>query len=151
METENKNLQANSRSACQLRACYKREKDAYRLLAKLRICSLAKGVEIELVCSGCGHRFPTCSLFKIPILGHETWPLAKVTHVLSFHHMRSKLSLFTLCRQRFPRYSQIFKISVFGHETWPRANVPSVAHVLFSTTEGQHRPYFCSTEHYLED
>ncbi len=42
----------------------------------------------------------------------------------------SKLSLFSLYWQRFPRYGPIFKIAIFGHETWPLAKVPEVAHIL---------------------
>ncbi len=40
----------------------------------------------------------------------------------------SKLSLFSLYGQRFPRYVTILKIAIFGHETWPLATVPEVAH-----------------------
>ncbi len=31
---------------------------------------------------------------------------------------RTKLSLFSLYGQRFPRYGPIFKIAIFGNETW---------------------------------
>ena len=46
----------------------------------------------------------------------------------------SKLSLFLLYRQRFPRYKPIFKIAIliFWHETWPSTKVPEVAHILFT-------------------
>ena len=71
--------------------------------------------------------------FKIAIFEHETWPLAKVpevAHILPFYPRGSKLSLFSLYRQQFPRYRPIFKIAIFGHETWPLAKVPEVAHML---------------------
>ncbi len=67
---------------------------------------------------------------KLPSLGNEPWPLAKVpevAHVLSFHRRGSKLSLFLLYGQWFPRYGPIFKIAIFGHETWPLGKVPEVA------------------------
>ncbi len=44
--------------------------------------------------------------FKIAIFEHETWPLAKVlevAHILCLYSRGSKLSLFSLYRQRFPR------------------------------------------------
>ena len=65
--------------------------------------------------------------------GHETWPLAKVpevAHLLSFHPMGSKLSLFLLYGQRFLRYGPIFKLATFELESWPLAKVPEVAHIL---------------------
>ena len=54
------------------------------------------------------------------IFGHEIWQLAKVpdvAHILSFYPSGSKLNLFLLYGQRFPRYELIFKIAIFGHET----------------------------------
>ncbi len=42
----------------------------------------------------------------------------------------SKLSLFSLYGQRFPRYRSIFKIALLGHETWPLTKGPEVAHTL---------------------
>ncbi len=67
------------------------------------------------------------------IIGHETWPLAKfpeVAHTHSFYPKGSKLSLFSVYGQRFPRYGPIFKIAIFGHETWSLAKVPEFAHIL---------------------
>ncbi len=49
----------------------------------------------------------------------------------SFYPMGSKLSLFSLYGERFPRYRTIFKIAIFGHETWLLAKVPEVAHTPF--------------------
>ncbi len=69
-------------------------------------------------------------IFKFAIFGHETWPLAKVpevAHILSFYPKVSKLSLFLVYGQRFPRYRPIFKL---GHETWPLPKVPKNAHIL---------------------
>ncbi len=78
-------------------------------------------------------------IFKIAIFGHKTWPLAKVPQVadiVSFYPKGSKLSLFSLYGQRFPRYGQIFKIAIFGHETWHLAKVPEVAHIMFCYPRG---------------
>ncbi len=41
----------------------------------------------------------------------------------------SKLSIFLLYRQPFPRYRPIFKIAIFGHETWQVAKVQKVVHI----------------------
>ncbi len=76
------------------------------------------------------------TIFEITIFGHETWPLAKVPHILSLYSRESKLSLFWLYGQRFPRYRPIFKIAIFRHETWPLTKDPEIAHSL-STTRGQ--------------
>ena len=54
-------------------------------------------------------------IFKLAILGHETWLLAKVpeiAHMLSFYPSGSKFSLFWLYGQQFPRYGPIFKIAI---------------------------------------
>ena len=78
-------------------------------------------------------------IFKIAIIGHETWPLARVpevANIASFYPRGSKLSLFLLYRKRFPKYRPIFKIGIFGHETWPTAKVPEVAHILSLSTLG---------------
>ena len=59
-------------------------------------------------------------MFQIAIFGNETWPLAKVpevVHILSFYPKGSKLSVFSVYGQRFPRYGPFFKIATFGHET----------------------------------
>ncbi len=50
-------------------------------------------------------------------------------HVYPFYTMGSKLSLFLLDGQRFPRY-KIFKIAIFGYETWPLAKAPEVAYTF---------------------
>ncbi len=63
---------------------------------------------------------------------HETWQVAKVpevAHIDSFDPRGSKLSWFSLYRQRFPRYRPSFKIAIFGHETLPLAKVLEVAHI----------------------
>ena len=86
-------------------------------------------------------------IFKIAISGHETGPLPKVpevAHILSFYPRWSKLSLFSLYRQRFPRYGQIFKIAIFGHETWLLAQIPEVAHIIPSASMGRNWAYFFS-------
>ncbi len=40
----------------------------------------------------------------------------------------SKLSLFLLYGQRFPRYGLISKIAIYGHENWNLRKVPEVAY-----------------------
>ncbi len=71
--------------------------------------------------------------------GHDTWPLDKISEVAQsarsctytlFLPKGSKLSLFSLYGQQFPRYMPIFKTAIFGHETWPFAKVPETAHIL---------------------
>ena len=77
-----------------------------------------------------GHSPSACSASK------STWPLAKVpevAHILSFYPMGSKLRLFLLYGQRFPRLGPIFKIAIFGHETWSLTKDPEVAHWHCST------------------
>ncbi len=54
----------------------------------------------------------------------------EVAYGPSFYPRGSKLSLFSLYGQRFPRYGSIFKIAIFGHKTWPLAKVPEIAHTL---------------------
>ncbi len=51
------------------------------------------------------------------------------TYIL-FLPQGSKVSLFSLYGQWFPRYGPIFKIAIFGHETWPLAKVPELADTL---------------------
>ena len=51
------------------------------------------------------------------IWAYETWPLAKVAHILALYSRGSYLSLFSLYGQRFPTYGPIFKLAIFGHET----------------------------------
>ncbi len=56
-------------------------------------------------------------ILKITIFGHETWNLIKVPEVAygpSFYPRGSKLSLFSLYGQRFPRYGPILKIPYLG-------------------------------------
>ncbi len=58
------------------------------------------------------------------------WPKFQKLHIYSLSNPEgSKLSLFLLYGQRFPRYGPIFKIVIFGHETWQVAKVPEVAHI----------------------
>ncbi len=70
-------------------------------------------------------------IFKIAIFGHETWNLKNVPEVAygpSFYPIGSKLSLFLLYMQLFPRYRPIFKVVIFGHETWNLKKVPQIAY-----------------------
>ncbi len=72
-------------------------------------------------------------IFKIAIFGHEIWSLKKnpkAAHTLSFYPKGSKLSLFSLYGQRFPKYGPILKIAIFGHETWSLTKDPEVAHIF---------------------
>ena len=48
----------------------------------------------------------------------------------------SKMSLFSLYGQRFPRYWQFFKIAIFGQEAFPLAKIPEVAHILSFYAQG---------------
>ncbi len=63
------------------------------------------------------------------------WNLAisqvpEILHIPTFYPRGTKLSLFSLYGQRFPRYGQIFKIDIFGHETRPLAKVPKIVLIL---------------------
>ncbi len=42
----------------------------------------------------------------------------------------SKLSIFSIYGQQFPRCRPIFKIAIFVHQIWPLAKVPEGAHIL---------------------
>ncbi len=66
---------------------------------------------------------------KLPYLGMNLshWP--KLQNVVPFYPTGSKLSLFLLYGQRFPRYGPIFKIVILGHDSWPLAKVSEVAHI----------------------
>ncbi len=85
------------------------------------ISFLPQGVETELifdlwaVVSELRVDFQNCHIW--------IWNLVKVpeaVHILTLYARGlTKLSLFSLYRQWFPRYRVIFKISIFGHETWP--------------------------------
>ncbi len=79
---------------------------------------LPHGSKLSL-CSLYEQRLSRYEIFKIAMLGHETWPLTtdpEVAQILSFYPRGSKLGLFSLYAQRFPRYGPIFKIAIFGHE-----------------------------------
>ncbi len=69
-------------------------------------------------------------IFKIAILRHETWLLAKVpevAHIVSFYRSVSNLSLFSFYGHQFQGYR--FHVHViFGHITWKltkSSNAPS--------------------------
>ncbi len=110
----------------------------FQTFQKLHRCTytlfLPQVVKIELIFTLRAAVSDTQTNFKIAIFGHETCPIGlkvpEVEHILCLCPREggcSKLSLFLLDRQRFPRYG-IFKIAIFGHETWPLAKVPEVAH-----------------------
>ncbi len=96
-----------------------------------------------------GQRFPRYGpIFKIPIFGHETWQVAKVTgvaHVHSFYPKGLKLRLFYLYGQWFPRYWAIFKIVIFGMKLgkWPKFQKLHVYNLDYSRVPN-FTP-FCST------
>ena len=85
------------------------------------------GVEIELIFTLDSYEQQFLRygrIFKIAIFGHETCMAIRQSarsriarYILSFHSRGSKLSLFSLYGQQFPRYGPIFKIAIFGHET----------------------------------
>ncbi len=82
----------------------------------------SRGVEIELI-------------FTLGTAVSEI--RADLLHIYTlFLPTGSKLSLFLLYGQRFPRHGPNFKIAIIGHETWPLAKVPEYAHVPSSTTGG---------------
>ncbi len=57
------------------------------------------------------------------------WPKFQKLHIYPLSTPKgSKLSLFLLYGQRFPRYGPIFKIAIFRHETGQMAKVPEVAY-----------------------
>ncbi len=75
-----------------------------------------KGTSIKLEFIKMAHKRPIKMILKIAIFGHETWPLAKVpevAHILSYTR-GSKLSLFSLYGQRFPRCGQFSKLWYLG-------------------------------------
>ena len=53
-----------------------------------------------------------------------------------FLHKGSKLSLFSLYGQRFPRYRPIFKIAIFRHKTWNLIKAKGVAYGPSFSPEG---------------
>ena len=74
-------------------------------------------------------------LTKLPYLGMKLghWQnLLEVADILSLYPKGSKLTWFSLCGKRFPRYWPIFKISIFGHEIWNFKTGPRVVYVLSS-------------------
>ena len=74
---------------------------------------------------------------KIHQEAHGPWrSLWDPTHTLSVYPRRSKLSLFSLHGQRFPRYGLTFKIPIFGQGIWLLAKVPEVAHTISSYRRG---------------
>ncbi len=140
------NLQANSRFDCQF--WHKREKEAQEVVretAHTGTLFLPQGVEIEFF-SLYGQPFPKYRpILKLIYFGMKLghWESRSCTYTLflpkgikrdslygsctyTFYlpSKGSKLSLFSLYRQQFPRYWPIFNIALFGHETWPLAKVP---------------------------
>ncbi len=85
-------------------------------------------------------------LSKLPYLGMKLghWPKFQRLHIYSLYLRGSKLSLFLLYGQWFPRYGHTFKICIFGHETWQVARVTEVAQYPLSTPWGQNWAYFRS-------
>ncbi len=74
-------------------------------------------------------------------LKRSPWAMSvhgEVAHIYSFYPKGSKLRLFLLYMQRFPRYWPFFKTDTFEHETWPFAKLPEVvAHVLSFYARGE--------------
>ena len=88
--------------------------DHFPKFQKLHIYSISMaGIEIKLIFPLCEQQFPRyVTIFKIAIFGQETWQVSnlvpEVAHILSFYPKGSKLSLFLLYGQWFPRYGPIF-------------------------------------------
>ncbi len=107
------------------------------LQAKFQICMPVFGVKewknhLRVLRFGAISKIQ-CRYKKLPYWGMKPrFCLKRFTEVEygpSFYPKGSKLSLFSLYGQRFPRYGPLFKIAIFGHETWPSTKVPEVAHV----------------------
>ena len=69
-------------------------------------------------------------------IGHDAWSLTKDPEVTSTPGA-SKLGLFSLYGQRFPRYGPIFKIAIilFGHKTWSLTKIQKL-HIYSLSTPG---------------
>ena len=93
---------------------------------KLHTFSIStSGVEIELIFHSMSSSFlDRCRFSKWPYLGMKLGkcPKFQKLHVYPLSTLEgSKLTLFLLYGQRFPRDGPIFKIAIFGHETWQMA------------------------------
>ncbi len=133
-----KNLQANSRSACQF--WHKREKEA--LFAKLHIPSLPQGIayvlrlflpqgfEIKLIFALRSTIFETRANFQNFHIWARNLEFEERSQKLHMYSLStpggSKLSLFLLYGQPFSRYGLMFKISIFGHVIWNFKKAPKV-------------------------
>ncbi len=93
------------------------------------------------------------SEIRVNFQNSHIWPcnlafgkVPDVAYILSFYPNGSKLSLFSLYGQRFPRYGPIFKINVFGHKIWNlKKSSRSCIWILFLLPEGWNLPYIRST------
>ncbi len=76
---------------------------------------------------------------KLPYLGMKLGhpPKCQMCTYTYFLPKGSKLRLFSLYWQRFPRYRPIFNIAIFGHETWALVKMPDVAHIPFLPQGGE--------------
>ncbi len=88
------------------------------------------GVEIELIfslraaVSEIRADFQNCHIWAWNLAIGESSRSCTYTAFLT---KGSKLTLFSLYGQQFPRYGSIFKIAIFGHESWQVAKVPEFA------------------------
>ncbi len=107
-----------------------------------------QGVEIEVICaqraavSEIRGNLQNCHIWAWNFASGQNPELA---HIPSFYPRGSKLSLFLLYGQRFPRYGQFFYIAIFGHETWQLAKYQKLHIYPLSTPGGRTCPFFWST------
>ncbi len=112
---------------------------------------LTQGVEIAVFLLY-GQLLPRYGpIFKIVIIGHETWQVSKVTdclklHIYPFSTPRGRNWAYFALRATVYEIRANFKFAIFGYETWQVAKVPEVPHILsFYQLGTRHWAYFCST------
>ncbi len=116
----------NSKNKLENRIC-KQIQDLHASFWCKRVEGLLKSLKIG------SHFQDTAWLSKLPYWGIKLrFCLKRFTEVAygpSFYPGGgSKLGLFSLYGQRFPRYRPILKITIFGHETWNLKKRPEVAY-----------------------
>ncbi len=86
----------------------------------LAIGQSSRRVKIDLIFA----LWAVVSEIKLSYLGMQLGHWQKIQKLHRILPMGSKLSLFSVYGQRFPRYRPNLKIAMFWHETWPLAKVP---------------------------
>ncbi len=121
-----------------------------RQIQDLHASFWCKRVEEPLKSLKIGSHFQeTAWLSKLPHWGMKVrFCLKRFTEVAcgpSFYPRGSKLSLFSLYGQWFPRYGPILKITIFGHETWNLKKCQKLHMDPLSTPGGWNWAYVRST------